>query len=511
MNDLIEQVRASVPDPGPLDLEAVHGRAMAIRRAEEARRRRLFTAIAAGLVALLVVALPWLLRGDADTAVISPPGEGASALDEVHGPSVDGTGEVTLAGLVDGPAVVVVWAPWCGPCVDMLPDLAAYAAGADAVPVVTVAIQSDLPTVQEALAEAAPTVPGMLADDAAAVWGLADATAAREAVPTTLSINAAGEVVKVVLGPIDALALRSAGDAARTGTEPATSATEVMDSVTPVTGPSEPPPCPVTAGVATGQVYVVQHDAEPLSAIAAEVYGDPGQAGIIAEANGISEDVVLCLGQELVIPPASGTPDPGSVQVYVVQPGDTLSGISEAVYGTPHLFGLIAELNDIGELNPLYVGQELAIPDPPADPPAGAQGSGQAAPLPDGPFDPRVAAALADTAPAGWVTVEATELEEHWAGQGAQVRYTTPPAPAGGAWAAVQAELAAGAAPVELADGAVGALAGSPATGWRLLVPLPGERLLQADAPVGTDGFSDYDASSFLFGWATDVRAALGQ
>lgn len=49
-------------------------------------------------------------------------------------------------------------------------------------------------------------------------------------------------------------------------------------------------------------------------------------------------------------------------QVYVVQPGDTLSDIADAVYGNPLQFGVIAQANGITESNPLQVGQELTIP-----------------------------------------------------------------------------------------------------------------------------------------------------
>lgn len=63
--------------------------------------------------------------------------------------------------------------------------------------------------------------------------------------------------------------------------------------------------------------------------------------------------------------PTTGTETPsGAVagQVYVVQPGDTLSDIADAVYGNPLQFGVIAQANGITESNPLQVGQELTIP-----------------------------------------------------------------------------------------------------------------------------------------------------
>lgn len=57
-----------------------------------------------------------------------------------------------------------------------------------------------------------------------------------------------------------------------------------------------------------------------------------------------------------------GAPVVGAGQVYVVQPGDTLSDIAEAVYNDPLAFGVIASANGITESNPLQVGQELQIP-----------------------------------------------------------------------------------------------------------------------------------------------------
>lgn len=54
-------------------------------------------------------------------------------------------------------------------------------------------------------------------------------------------------------------------------------------------------------------------------------------------------------------PPQAGVP-------YVVQPGDTLTTIAEAVYGDGGAFGIIADANGITSSNPLQIGQELTIP-----------------------------------------------------------------------------------------------------------------------------------------------------
>jgi len=63
--------------------------------------------------------------------------------------------------------------------------------------------------------------------------------------------------------------------------------------------------------------------------------------------------------------PIPGAPPDGGGQVYVVQPGDTLSGIARQAYGNPNLWNRIYQANrsTIGP-NPgaIYPGQQLVIP-----------------------------------------------------------------------------------------------------------------------------------------------------
>lgn len=84
----------------------------------------------------------------------------------------------------------------------------------------------------------------------------------------------------------------------------------------------------------------------------------------IANASGtVGIDGTTTTPSEGATPVDPAAPAPGTAgQVYVVQAGDTLSDIAEAVYGDPLAFGVIATANGITESNPLQVGQELTIP-----------------------------------------------------------------------------------------------------------------------------------------------------
>lgn len=52
-------------------------------------------------------------------------------------------------------------------------------------------------------------------------------------------------------------------------------------------------------------------------------------------------------------------------QTYTVQPGDTLTTIAQKFYGDPTKFDLIVDANNLSEDTPLRVGQELVIPPEP--------------------------------------------------------------------------------------------------------------------------------------------------
>lgn len=106
------------------------------------------------------------------------------------------------------------------------------------------------------------------------------------------------------------------------------------------------------------------HTVDPgdtLSAIAQRFYGEPGLFGFIAAANNIIDPNRINVGQILVLP------DVG--RVHRVAPGDTLSGIAQAVYGDPGKFGAIAAANAVRDPDHIEVGWVLAIPDLPSPPP----------------------------------------------------------------------------------------------------------------------------------------------
>lgn len=90
---------------------------------------------------------------------------------------------------------------------------------------------------------------------------------------------------------------------------------------------------------------------------------------IIMALNGLSNDSVLFVGQELIIPdPNTGLPDPtpipeglpaGTEILYLVLPGDSLGTIAEQFLSTEDA---IIAANDLLNPNEIFVGQLLAVP-----------------------------------------------------------------------------------------------------------------------------------------------------
>jgi len=114
---------------------------------------------------------------------------------------------------------------------------------------------------------------------------------------------------------------------------------------------SSPPSWPMAQDTI---VYVVQ-PGDTLSGIARR-YGTTVAA--IVAANGISNPDFIWVGQRLIIP-LSATPTPGGEVIYIVQPGDTLSGIAQR-FGTT--VAAIVAANGISNPDFIWVGQRLIIP-----------------------------------------------------------------------------------------------------------------------------------------------------
>ena len=113
-------------------------------------------------------------------------------------------------------------------------------------------------------------------------------------------------------------------------------------------------PTDATSDATTTRVYVVRRG-DTLSGIAAR-FGVSLSA--LARANGLSPTSYVYVGQRLRIPAAS-TPSPTATTVYVVRPGDTLSGIA-ARFGVS--VAALAQANGIRNPSRIFVGQRLRIP-----------------------------------------------------------------------------------------------------------------------------------------------------
>lgn len=135
----------------------------------------------------------------------------------------------------------------------------------------------------------------------------------------------------------------------------------VLVGAAPLSALAAPPsPAPVPAPM-PGRTYHVVRWGENLTRIALR-YGVTVWA--IAQANGIWNVNYIRTGQVLVIPVWGPGPGPGpgpapTPNVYIVQPGDTLSGIAWR-------FGIsvwaLARANGIWNHNLIYAYQKLYIP-----------------------------------------------------------------------------------------------------------------------------------------------------
>ncbi len=111
---------------------------------------------------------------------------------------------------------------------------------------------------------------------------------------------------------------------------------------------------PLVVWASSGTVYVVR-PGDTLWGIA-QRFGVSRYA--IARANGISPYSFVYVGQRLIIP-GRGTFSGGGYRVYVVRAGDTLSGIAVR-FGVP--LEVLAQVNGLSPRSFVYVGQHLRVP-----------------------------------------------------------------------------------------------------------------------------------------------------
>lgn len=151
--------------------------------------------------------------------------------------------------------------------------------------------------------------------------------------------------------------------------------------VSPLAAQSPPRPAKVTI-----------QPGDTLSDIAVRFYGSAAAVERILTANGLDDADLIVAGNSITLPsgenmaaalvpaPASGAARPttaaANTRQVVVEPGDTLSGISLRVYGTAVHGAALATANGLSDVNTIIAGMKLAVPPAPATTAGGGGGSG---------------------------------------------------------------------------------------------------------------------------------------
>lgn len=167
--------------------------------------------------------------------------------------------------------------------------------------------------------------------------------------------------------------------------DPVPAARPVIEFAAPEAAAPEPTPAPAPSAprprviAPTFESYTVK-PGDTFEKIARARYGSSAKASAVKAANPLKDPRRLKAGDVIRLPvdpdniqgrPATDAPTPtaGGGTEYVVSPGDSLSRISSAVYGTSRHWQLIFEANR-GQLETpekLRAGMRLRIPPKPAD------------------------------------------------------------------------------------------------------------------------------------------------
>jgi N-acetylmuramoyl-L-alanine amidase len=133
---------------------------------------------------------------------------------------------------------------------------------------------------------------------------------------------------------------------------------------------------------------VVVQPGDTLSGLAVRFYGDATAVGRILAANNITDPDKIIAGASLVLPSGSAATTTTATAAtngrkIIVGPGDSLSALSERLYGSAGYASALAALNGITDPNHIVAGMTLLAPASPPAPPAltAAGGAVSAAPV----------------------------------------------------------------------------------------------------------------------------------